>query len=171
MNVAFKIKLASGYTIIKFNQEVLKKLIANGLFGDICDSCNQLMKDDVYYIPVLNQGMCQECMEEWDSSARLYESDLFNEIQNLMNFEKNLKKLNIQVICENDDRTEETHYKLLKMLNHKKELISSKCNDLEIINSISDLIELVESRKIEEDIAVWEYTRIIQDYQLWLLKN
>lgn len=63
-----------------------------GLSVCICSSCNEDIFDNIYYIAVLHDVMCEACYEEWYENATYYEED--TKYENI-NFEYYAKKLNL----------------------------------------------------------------------------
>lgn len=71
-----KIKIRT-YHIYEIKKEELIVFQYYNLFGNQCDDCNSSLesKDKIYYIPVLNRGLCENCYKEWISNASYYKDD------------------------------------------------------------------------------------------------
>lgn len=41
----------------------------------LCTFCNNIIKDEIYYIPMLNDCMCKDCYNEWLKNAVYYKED------------------------------------------------------------------------------------------------
>lgn len=48
----------------------------------ICDSCGELMNEEVYLIYILGQAFCPKCFFEWIGRSKRYEEDLALQKQN-----------------------------------------------------------------------------------------
>lgn len=42
----------------------------------VCMHCNNIIKEDIYYIAVLNDTMCKDCYEGWLKDAKRYSEDI-----------------------------------------------------------------------------------------------
>ena len=67
--MAEKIKTPCGWFVYRLNKNELLKLQAVHFFGNVCDSCNEHLSE-VYYIPILNYGMCESCYINWSKVAK-----------------------------------------------------------------------------------------------------
>lgn len=72
----------TGYSYIKCDQEDCFRW---GGYS-VCDSCGQLMQDDVYLIYILGQAFCPECFKEWVENSTRYEDDLKLQDRNQINW-------------------------------------------------------------------------------------
>lgn len=73
--MAKKIKTEKGFLVIKLNMDEAES-IGFGLGGAcICMDCNGLCDNDIYYIAVLNDTMCEECYNEYMEEATYYDGD------------------------------------------------------------------------------------------------
>lgn len=63
------------FPIYIINQRELGKLKEVNAFYGICDMCNRTIMEDVYYIPVLHYGVCEECFRDWIERANYYNED------------------------------------------------------------------------------------------------
>ncbi|MDU2156359.1 hypothetical protein [Clostridium sp.] len=91
-----KQKNKNGLIYYKINNEDQLKLILFRILGFSCDSCNKTI-EKVYYIPVLNWGMCEECFQDWKNRAIKYAEDEWFEKQNVTWFEEQCKKCSVEV--------------------------------------------------------------------------
>lgn len=74
--MAKKIKTEKGFLIIKMSREEASTLdfgVGNGIC--ICMECNEICNDDIYYIAVLNDIMCEECYNKHMEEATYYPED------------------------------------------------------------------------------------------------
>ncbi|WP_159649795.1 hypothetical protein [Erysipelothrix aquatica] len=62
----------NGHKIIELNRTEAQRL----RWGDICDQCNGDLMDLRYYIPVLDYGVCGECVTNWENTASFFEEEL-----------------------------------------------------------------------------------------------
>ena len=62
-------------------------------WGNLCDNCNKEINDSIYYIPVLNDLMCKDCMEKWYKDAEYFPEDKKYETQYINSLIYNLKGL------------------------------------------------------------------------------
>ena len=65
-----------------------------------CVSCNCELNDVVYYVPIMDAWVCEECMKEWSIFSKLYVSsdeDTNIEIDKMALFEELCVKLNIPI--------------------------------------------------------------------------
>lgn len=64
----------------------------------ICPICDQAMTENVYYIPDINQHVCEECLEIfYDSSGG---SEEYEDIQDYME-KNNIEKMPLENYAEN----------------------------------------------------------------------
>lgn len=92
-----KIKSECGWIVFHLNNNELNKLMDKDYFGNICDSCNRYLSN-VYYIPVLNHGMCEHCYNEWNRSSKYYPEDADFENQAVQWIEGIFSKMMFEVI-------------------------------------------------------------------------
>lgn len=71
-----KIKIKN-YHIYEISKKELLVFQHYNLFGNQCDDCNSNLnlKDKIYYVPVLNYGLCENCYKEWINKATHYKDD------------------------------------------------------------------------------------------------
>lgn len=69
--------------MIEFNSRFGHKIVevssdeSNDLcWGNICDICSKKLIGIRYYIPVLNYGVCKNCMMSWSERAHFYSEDV-----------------------------------------------------------------------------------------------
>lgn len=84
--MAEKIKIPCGWFVYKLNKNELLKFQAVHCLGNVCDLCNEHLSE-MYYIPVLNYGMCESCYMNWSMTAKYYPDDQNFEQQNIEWFE------------------------------------------------------------------------------------
>lgn len=74
--MAKKIKTEKGFLVIKMNREEAES-IGFGIGGGacICMQCNDLCMNDIYYVAVLNDTMCEKCYNEYVNEATYYPED------------------------------------------------------------------------------------------------
>lgn len=83
-----------GFLIIKLNKEEAN-FIGFGFSGDcLCMSCNNVIKDNMYYIAVLNDCMCKDCLDKFLKEYTRHQEDIPYEKRN---FNFYTKKLNINI--------------------------------------------------------------------------
>lgn len=63
------------FIIYEIDAEELRILRLFGEFGNICDDCNVTLEDKVFYVPVLNYGLCEECCKDWIERATYFPED------------------------------------------------------------------------------------------------
>lgn len=76
--MAKKIKNNKGFYVIEMSVKEAIDICEFGAFGEIiCDECNKLLdkNEKVYYVPVLNHAMCEDCFNDWINHATRYEED------------------------------------------------------------------------------------------------
>ena len=65
-----------GFLIIEMSP-IEAKAIGFGLpEGCVCMHCNNIIKDKIYYIAVLNDVMDKECLDKWMKNAIRYKEDI-----------------------------------------------------------------------------------------------
>ena len=71
------VKNKKGFKVIKLSQEETKRMgWGIDIFGKcLCMHCNEIIKDDIYYIVVLHDTMDKECYEKWLETAINYPED------------------------------------------------------------------------------------------------
>ena len=103
--MAKKRKTMQGLVYYEISHEEQIKLIQAGSFGNRCDSCGETIKN-VYWVPVLNWGMCDKCFNHWKEHAKYYEEDEWY-TANLVNWiEDEFKKLGIELKDESEEKNE-----------------------------------------------------------------
>lgn len=91
-----KKKTRNGLIYYEIDHDDQLKLIISGAFGNKCDSCYKTI-DKVYYIPVLNWGMCEECFQDWQKRAIKYEEDEWFVKENVKWIEEEFEKCGVQL--------------------------------------------------------------------------
>lgn len=92
--MAKKFENKKGFLIIEMNKDEAKSL-GFGLYEDgtcICIGCNDLSRDKIYYVAVLNDTMCEKCVNNFIQNTSRYDEDIPYETRN---FERYSKILNI----------------------------------------------------------------------------
>ena len=64
-----------GFKVIALSTEEADNLGWGCSEGQICMNCNDIIKDEVYYIAVLNDVMDKDCYENWLKRAKHYPED------------------------------------------------------------------------------------------------
>lgn len=82
-------KHEKGFLVINLNQEEARYLGFGVSEGCICMQCNNIEKDDIYYIAALNDTMCPKCYNEFVEKAKWYPEDAKIEERNF-NYYKTL---------------------------------------------------------------------------------
>lgn len=106
IRMAKKIKSECGWTVYHFDERELLKLIQNDYFGGICDECGKFLSN-VFYVPVLNHGMCGQCFDDWNKRAEFYSEDLMYESKLVQWIENACAELMIDIIdlSKDDEKT------------------------------------------------------------------
>ena len=78
-----------GFKVIALSTEEADNL-GWGCLGQICMNCNDIIKDEVYYIAVLNDVMDKDCYESWLKRAKHYPEDKTFEDRNFEHYTKEL---------------------------------------------------------------------------------
>lgn len=73
--MASKYENEKGFLIIEMSLEESRKLNFGVPEGCICMSCNGIIKEPIYYISVLNDCMCKECLDNFLKTATHYKED------------------------------------------------------------------------------------------------
>lgn len=80
--MAKKFENEKGFLIIQMSTCEASKLGWGTEYGEfLCATCNCLLGPDVYYVAVLNDTMCEECLEEFLDENNRYEEDIHYETQ------------------------------------------------------------------------------------------
>ena len=61
----------------------------------LCDSCNDIMKDNIYYVAVINRALCKECCDDFISGVDRYEEDIPYEVRHYNYY---VEKLNLEKV-------------------------------------------------------------------------
>jgi hypothetical protein len=81
-----KVIIENGFSNILLNDrealEVDFGLIEKGKHITVCCRCNEACEDQVYYIPALNDCMCEKCYQGWIKKAKYYPEDRYYEKRN-----------------------------------------------------------------------------------------
>lgn len=86
-----KIISPNNYYVYELDCDALKIMERHGLFADRCDNCNRVMQT-VYFVPVLNKGICKNCYLNWikyqspveDEWDQMYEETKSGEFERLV---------------------------------------------------------------------------------------
>lgn len=62
-------------------------------WGNLCSNCDKEITSPIYYIPVLNDLMCKECMEKWYKNTPYFPEDKEYETQFINSLIYHLKGL------------------------------------------------------------------------------
>lgn len=73
--MAERIKCEKGFLVITFTPEEAKTIGFGIEEGCLCIECNNIIKDTIYYIAVLNDVMDEKCFNEWLKDAIHYSED------------------------------------------------------------------------------------------------
>ena len=83
--------------IVKNEKYVVIELLPQELqhlqWGNVCCQCNGTIGEPVYYIPVLHDLMCKECMEKWYDESPYYPEDEPYQTNAIKGLIENLKGL------------------------------------------------------------------------------
>lgn len=77
--------------------ELLPQEVQHLQWGSICCQCNGAIEEPVYYIPVLHDLMCKECMEKWYDKSPYYPEDEAYQTNAIKGLIENLKGLAYEV--------------------------------------------------------------------------
>lgn len=80
----------------EINHDEQVKLIRVSMFGNRCDSCGSKI-EKVFYVPVLNWGMCEGCFRDWEQRAVRYEEDMWFSDENIRWIERVFVQVGIQL--------------------------------------------------------------------------
>lgn len=96
--MAKKIKTEKDFLVIKMNMKEAES-IGFGLGGGacICMDCNNVCYDDIYYVAVLNDTLCEECYNEYIKEATYYPEDSEIEQKNYDFYISMLKRNGIKI--------------------------------------------------------------------------
>ena len=61
----------------------------------VCDTCNNSVTDNVYYVAVINRALCKECCDDFISNIDRYDEDISYEVKHYNYY---AKKLNLEII-------------------------------------------------------------------------
>lgn len=89
--MAKKFENEQGFLVIEMSREEADS-IGFGIGGGacICLVCNEFCTPNVYYVAVLNETMCKECLEEFLAANSRYEEDMSYETRNYERYAKQL---------------------------------------------------------------------------------
>lgn len=76
------LKTDKGFLVIKMSQEEAEALNFGISEGCLCMHCNNIIKEPIYYVAVLNDTMCEECYNKWYETATYYPEDSYIENKN-----------------------------------------------------------------------------------------
>lgn len=65
-----------GFLIIEMNPTEAKQIGFGPQEGCECMHCNNIIKDNIYYIACLNDVMDKECLDNWYEDAIRYKEDI-----------------------------------------------------------------------------------------------
>lgn len=83
---------SKGFKVLKFTSAEAESLHFGIPEGCICLHCNDIIpKDNIYYIAVFNDTMCEDCYKKWIKVATCYSEDIEFEEHNF-NYYYNLLK-------------------------------------------------------------------------------
>lgn len=100
INMAQRKTLPSGWIVYQLHRQEMNCLQKYEIAVEGCDSCHCILKNDVYYIPVLDAWVCEDCMQEWSIFSKRYlssDEDTNMEIDKMALFEELCVKLNISI--------------------------------------------------------------------------
>ncbi len=64
-----------GFKVVKLSQEEAQNLGWGSDEGMICMACNGIIKEELYFVVVLNDVMSKSCYERWYKEAKYYPED------------------------------------------------------------------------------------------------
>lgn len=73
--MAKRIKCEKGFLVITLTPKEAKTIGFGIEEGCLCMQCNNIIKDTIYYIAVLNDVMDEECFNKWLETAIHYSED------------------------------------------------------------------------------------------------
>lgn len=79
-----------GFDIVQLSSFEAKLLGFGTKDGCICMECGNIIKDSVYYIPVLNDTMDLDCLKNYLSGAKYFEEDMAYERKHLKDISKRI---------------------------------------------------------------------------------
>ena len=82
--MAERIKCEKGFLVITFTPEEAKTIGFGIEEGCLCMECNNIIKNTIYYVAVLNDVMDEECFNNWLETAIHYSSDARIEDSNFL---------------------------------------------------------------------------------------
>lgn len=82
--MAKRINCKKGFKVISLTPKEAKTIGFGIEEGCLCMECNNIIKDNVYYIAVLNDVMDEECFNNWLETAIHYSSDARIEDSNFL---------------------------------------------------------------------------------------
>lgn len=77
------INTEKGFKVIVISQDEARFLGFGISKGCLCAHCNNIIQEEIYYIPVLNDTMDKECFNNWYNGARYYKEDATYEQRNI----------------------------------------------------------------------------------------
>lgn len=83
IDMARLINTEKGFKVIVISYEEAKYLGFGTPEGCICANCNDIIQDEIYYIPALNDTMDKDCYDEWYRDATYYPEDAPYEQRNI----------------------------------------------------------------------------------------
>lgn len=92
--------LPSGCIAYQLNREEMSYIQNFEIVMEGCVSCKCELTDAVYYVPILDAWLCEECLKEWSLFSKRYiccDEDTDNEIDKMALFEELCKELNISI--------------------------------------------------------------------------
>ena len=83
--MAKRINCKKGFKVISLTPKEAETIGFGFEEGCLCMECNNIIKDNVYYIAVLNDVMDEECFNNWLETAIHYSEDARIEDSNFLN--------------------------------------------------------------------------------------
>ena len=83
--MAKRINCKKGFKVISLTPKEAKTIGFGIHEGCLCMECNNIIKDNIYYIAALNDVMDEECFNNWLETAIHYSEDARVEDSNFLN--------------------------------------------------------------------------------------
>lgn len=80
--MAKQVESEKGFLVIEMTDKEAKEIGFGISKGCLCMHCNNIIKNKMYYIAVLNDVMCKECYDEFIKTAHYYPEDSMIEKRN-----------------------------------------------------------------------------------------
>lgn len=90
--MARKVENKKGFKVIKLTLADSKAIRFGIPEGCICMHCNKVESENIYYICVLNDTMCEDCYKDFIETATYYKEDSIIEDRNYNYYKEQLSR-------------------------------------------------------------------------------